>query len=300
MAAADRTTFFRSNRPRLRGMIAWLTACLRRSCFHGLAHESGRSTACRWPRSPRRVGTPCYVYSAADDPRRPTRALDAAFGDYPHAIHYALKANSTLEIVRLLKELGSSVDANSMGEVDVALRCGFQPGQIMFTGVGKSADELVARDRARPQGHQRRIAGRARSARSPRAGAADRGARRAARQSGHRRAQPSAHLDRPQDQQVRRADRCARRRSSARFAGAPGSKPVGVHSHIGSQITTLDPLLRAAPGGGRSGARRSCRTACRCGMSTSAAASASPTTARRRSIRPNTRARWSTSCGPRV
>ena len=51
------------------------------------------------------AGTPCYVYSAAAI-RDAYTALDSAFGDYPHAIHYALKANSSLELVRLLKALG--------------------------------------------------------------------------------------------------------------------------------------------------------------------------------------------------
>ena len=52
-------------------------------------------------------GTPLYVYSAADIAAR-YRAIDDAFADYPHRIHYALKANSTLAIVRLLRELGSA------------------------------------------------------------------------------------------------------------------------------------------------------------------------------------------------
>ena len=88
------------------------------------------------------LGTPSYVYSAGAV-REAYRRLDTAFGDRPHAIHYALKANSTLAIVRLLRTLGSRVDANSMGEVDVALRCGFAPREIVFTGVGKSAAELA-------------------------------------------------------------------------------------------------------------------------------------------------------------
>ena len=62
---------------------------------------------------------------------------------YPHAIHYALKANSTLAIARLLRSLGSSADANSGGEIDVALRAGFIPPQIVFTGVGKTSAELA-------------------------------------------------------------------------------------------------------------------------------------------------------------
>ncbi len=61
-----------------------------------------------------RVGTPVYVYSARAI-REAYRAIDEAFAAYPHAIHYALKANSTLAIVRLLRSIGSKVDANSGG-----------------------------------------------------------------------------------------------------------------------------------------------------------------------------------------
>jgi len=88
-----------------------------------------------------RVGTPVYVYSAQAI-RHAYQSIDAAFADYPHAIHYALKANSTLAIVRLLRSLGSRADANSGGEVTVALRAGFDPKDIVLTGVGKTIDEL--------------------------------------------------------------------------------------------------------------------------------------------------------------
>src|SRR5687767_11763972 len=74
------------------------------------------------------AGTPCYVYSAPAIRAR-YRELDAAFAAHPHAIHYALKANSTLAIVRLLRGLGAHADANSGGEIDVALRAGFEPGE---------------------------------------------------------------------------------------------------------------------------------------------------------------------------
>ena len=86
-------------------------------------------------------GTPLYVYSAETIAAR-YRAIDEAFASYPHAIHYALKANSTLAIARLLRSLGSNADANSGGEIDVALRAGFIPPQIVFTGVGKTSAEL--------------------------------------------------------------------------------------------------------------------------------------------------------------
>jgi diaminopimelate decarboxylase len=86
-------------------------------------------------------GTPVYVYSAALLRER-YRTVDAAFGGYPHTIHYALKANSTLAVARLLRELGSAADANSIWEIEVARRAGFQPADIVFTGVGKSPAEL--------------------------------------------------------------------------------------------------------------------------------------------------------------
>jgi diaminopimelate decarboxylase len=89
------------------------------------------------------AGTPVYVYSAAVLRER-YQAIDTAFGGYPHAVHYALKANSTLAIARLLRELGSSVDANSVWEIEVARRAGFAPSQIVFTGVGKTPAELEA------------------------------------------------------------------------------------------------------------------------------------------------------------
>ena len=81
-------------------------------------------------------GTPLYVYSAAVFRER-YRAIDGAFNGYPHALHYALKANSALAIARLLHGLGSSVDANSVWEIEVARRAGFEPSQIVFTGVAR-------------------------------------------------------------------------------------------------------------------------------------------------------------------
>jgi diaminopimelate decarboxylase len=191
-----------------------------------------------------RVGTPCYVYGAGAI-RAAYARLDTAFGSYPHTIHYALKANSTLEIVRLLKALGSSVDANSMGEVDIALRCGFHPSQIMFTGVGKSADELA---RAISLGLK------AINVESP--GELDRLDYLARDQAT---VVPVALRVNP-DIDARSHPHISTGLKSNKFGvpidaapaifreiqKRPGLDPVGVHSHIGSQITALEPLLRAA------------------------------------------------------
>src|SRR5512139_2302374 len=87
------------------------------------------------------VGTPAYVYSAAAI-RATYRAFDRALAPVPHVIHYALKANSTLAVLRLLRGLGSGADANSWGEIQVALRAGFIPERLVFTGVGKTPEEL--------------------------------------------------------------------------------------------------------------------------------------------------------------
>lgn len=89
----------------------------------------------------REVGTPVHVYSAAILADR-YRQLDQALVGYPHRLHYAIKANATLAVVRHLRGLGASADANSLGEIEVATRAGFLPADIVFTGVGKTADEV--------------------------------------------------------------------------------------------------------------------------------------------------------------
>jgi diaminopimelate decarboxylase len=87
-------------------------------------------------------GTPVYVYSA-DVLRERYRTFDRAFGDYPHRLHYALKANSTLAIAQMLHGEGSGADANSIWEIELARKAGFAPTDIVFTGVGKSPAELI-------------------------------------------------------------------------------------------------------------------------------------------------------------
>ena len=86
-------------------------------------------------------GTPLYVYSAAMLRER-YLAIDRAFGSYPHALHYAFKANSTLAITRLLRQLGSAADANSIWEIELARKAGFPSSAIVSSGVGKSPAEL--------------------------------------------------------------------------------------------------------------------------------------------------------------
>jgi len=189
-------------------------------------------------------GTPLYVYSA---PALRARylAIDDAFRGYPHTLHYALKANSTLAVARLLRELGGAVDANTIWEVEVARKAGFQPMQIVFTGVGKSPAELecavglgVKAINVESAGELGRI-----EAIASRLG---RVARVAVRVNPDIDARSHPHistglkinkfgvaLDEVRDVLTSLRDR-------------PSLKLVAVHVHVGSQITSLDPLRRAA------------------------------------------------------
>lgn len=191
-----------------------------------------------------RVGTPAYVYSAHAI-REAYREIDGAFGGYPHAIHYALKANSTLALLRLLRALGSRADANSGGEIQVALRAGFDPGHIVFTGVGKTRaeiDEAITRGigtiNAESPGELDRIAEAA-----VRLG---RVARVALRVNPDIDARSHPNISTGlKSNKFGVAIEDARSIYAAR-RGTPGLQLVGVHIHIGSQITTVEPLARAA------------------------------------------------------
>jgi len=189
-------------------------------------------------------GTPLYVYSAATIAGR-YRAIDEAFAGHPHSIHYALKANSTLAIARLLRGLGSNADANSGGEIEVARRAGFGPSQIVFTGVGKTRAELghaidlgVRSINVESEGEIERIEAlsRERKVRT----------KIAVRVNPDVDARTHPHISTglktnkfgiPLDQ-VRAL--CARTR------GRPNVEIVGLHAHVGSQITNMEPLAHAA------------------------------------------------------
>ncbi len=89
----------------------------------------------------RRWGTPCYIYSRATLERH-WRAFDDAFGNRPHLVCYAVKANSNLAVLDLLARLGSGFDIVSLGELERVVKAGGHPGRIVFSGVGKRVDEM--------------------------------------------------------------------------------------------------------------------------------------------------------------
>jgi len=191
-----------------------------------------------------RLGTPVYVYSAAAI-REGYRRFDDAFREVPHALHYALKANSSLAVLRLLRALGSGADANSGGEIDVALRAGFIPADIVFSGVGKTRDELAqavalgvkainvesAGEVARIDAVARDLGERARVAVRVNPGIDSRSHPHIATGLRENKFGVPITLARPLYREI---------------AQRSGLVPVGVHVHVGSQILSLDPLVRAA------------------------------------------------------
>jgi len=89
----------------------------------------------------RREGTPAYVYSRAGILDK-FRAYEDAFGEVPHLVCYAVKANANLAILRLLAEAGAGFDIVSGGELFRVLKAGADPASVIFSGVGKTAQEL--------------------------------------------------------------------------------------------------------------------------------------------------------------
>ena len=86
-------------------------------------------------------GTPLYVYSR-NQILENYKAIEDSFGTAEHLTCYALKANSNLSILKLLAEEGAGADVVSAGELFLALKAGFPPQKIVFAGVGKRDDEI--------------------------------------------------------------------------------------------------------------------------------------------------------------
>ncbi len=88
------------------------------------------------------VGTPFYCYSHATLTRH-FRVFDEAFAPIPHLICFALKANSNLAILKLFGSMGGGADVVSGGELFRALRAGVPPDRIVYAGVGKTREEIA-------------------------------------------------------------------------------------------------------------------------------------------------------------
>ena len=88
-------------------------------------------------------GTPLYIYSHATLARH-FRVFDEALAEVEHLICYSVKANSNLAVLAALFELGAGADIVSGGELARVLAAGGDPSKVVFSGVGKTADEMRA------------------------------------------------------------------------------------------------------------------------------------------------------------
>ncbi len=189
------------------------------------------------------VGTPVYVYSA-NAVRARLRAFAAAFADLPALFCYALKANPNLAILRLLAAEGAGADTVSGGEIERALAAGMPPERIVFAGVAKTDEEMrlglgrgIYQFNVESAEELERLAAVARAAGTTAPVAI--------------RVNPDVAAETHDKISTgRRGDKFGIPLEEAtavyeRAAGLPGVAAVGVHLHIGSQITGLGPFARA-------------------------------------------------------
>ena len=93
------------------------------------------------PALAQRFGTPTYVYSRAHIEAQ-YRAYADALDGMPHLVCFAVKANSNLGVLNVLARLGAGFDIVSRGELERVLAAGGEPGRIVFSGVGKTRDDM--------------------------------------------------------------------------------------------------------------------------------------------------------------
>jgi diaminopimelate decarboxylase len=189
------------------------------------------------------VGTPCYVYSHRTLIRH-FHAFDQAFQAIPHIVAFAMKSNSNLAVLRLLAKEGSGADIVSGGELFRALRAGIPPNKIVFAGVGKSKEEIryalesdILMFNVESPGELQQI--------NEVAGAMGLPARVALRINPDIDPQTHPYISTglKKSKFGIGADRALEEFDTA--GKLPHIKVVGVHSHIGSQLTQVTPFVDA-------------------------------------------------------
>ncbi len=188
--------------------------------------------------------TPLYVYSAAAI-LDAYHAYDEAFAPVPHRVCYALKANSCGALLRVLAASGAGADIVSGGELLAALRAGFPPDRVVFSGVGKTDAEIrlgikhgIGEWNAESEDEIGRI-GRA-------AVAADRVARVTLRVNPDIDPRSHPYISTGLHENKFGVEIGQALAILERARRLPGVGVTGVQSHIGSQVTDLDALAEAA------------------------------------------------------
>ena len=190
------------------------------------------------------VGTPFYCYSTATLQRH-YRVLTEAFAGQDALICFAVKANSNQAVLRTLAKLGAGMDVVSEGELRRALAAGVPASKIIFAGVGKTREEMAyaleqgilgfnvesepelraLSEVAEGLGHTAHVALRV--------------------NPGRRRQDARQDLHRQGGEQVRHSLWPGARSFMPKPASCRGIAVAGIHMHIGSQITDLEPFRNA-------------------------------------------------------
>ena len=189
------------------------------------------------------VGSPCYVYSAGAM-RAQLRAYQDAFAARAALFCYAVKANSNIAVIRTLAAAGAGADTVSGGEIERALAAGVPPAKIVFAGIAKTDDEIrfalghgIMQLNVESVPELLRISA-------------------VAQEQGT--TAPVALRINP-DVDAATLSKISTGRKEDKFgipyadapalygmaASLPGIAPVGLHLHIGSQITTIEPFAMA-------------------------------------------------------
>jgi diaminopimelate decarboxylase len=189
-------------------------------------------------------GTPLYVYSRSLIVEA-FEAYDRAFAAVPHRVCYALKANSSHAVLKLLAERGAGADIVSGLELMAAARAGFPPDRIVFAGVGKSEAEIdlgvrhgIGDFNAESEGEIARI--------SRVAAARGRTARVSLRVNPDIDARSHPYISTGLRDNKFGVDIALAPEILRRARVLPGIEVTGLQCHIGSQITDLEPLRQAA------------------------------------------------------
>ena len=191
-----------------------------------------------------RFGTPLFVYSRAHL-ESCWRAYDQAFGRIPHHIHYAVKANANLGVLSCLARLGSGFDIVSGGELCRVLAAGGSADAIVFSGVGKTRAELrqalsadIGCFNVESRQELRRLSAEAQSL--------GKCAPIALRVNPDVDARTHPYISTGLRENKFGIDIRQARDSYALARDLPAIDPIGIACHIGSQLTSVDPLLDAA------------------------------------------------------
>ena len=188
-------------------------------------------------------GTPCYVYSRATIERH-WRAFDQALAGQDHLVCYAVKANSNLAVLNVMARLGSGFDIVSVGELERVLRAGGDPAKVVFSGVGKRADELRRALEAGIHCFNVESAGELERLNAV-AGEMKRRAPVSLRVNPDVDARTHPYISTGLKENKFGIDIAAAPELYARAAAMPHIEIVGVDCHIGSQLTEVSPFVAA-------------------------------------------------------